>query len=238
MSEKMGTWALLMRRGILIHVQKTRSFTKRQMQTAWKRLLASLWRAWRDRNALALARFTVFFNAFLCQCRRKPEAIEADFLPNMSEEEQKRFTPSELILYKHALEYKWTVEQLKKVIAMLRLPEFDSKEIDPDLHKRMEKAVLDGRIKCFNMRKGPADGDQDLDFWTREMEDVVLEIMEDPIFKGNQKYSFEMDLDEAGKRLFGGQANAGVAFQIGQLRYIRRLCQYILVFALYMHRYA
>ena len=29
-----------------------------------------------------------------------------------------------------------------------------------------------------------------------------------------------MDLDEAGKRLFGGEANAGVAFQIGQLRYI------------------
>ncbi len=53
------------------------------------------------------------------------EAIEADFLPNMSGEEQKRFTPYELILYKHALEYKWTVEQLKKVIAMLRRPEFD-----------------------------------------------------------------------------------------------------------------
>ncbi len=27
-----------------------------------------------------------------------------------------------------------------------------------------------------------------------------------------------MDLDEAGKLLFGGEANAGVAFQIGQLR--------------------
>ena len=88
------------------------------------------------------------------------------------------------------------------------------------------------------MREGPADGDQDLDFWTREMEDVVREIMEDLIFKCNQKYSFEMDLDEAGKRLFGGQANAGVAFQIEQLRYIRRLCQYILVYTLYLHRYA
>ncbi len=44
------------------------------------------------------------------------EALEGRYLPNMSEEEQKRFTPSELILYKHALEYKWTVEQLKKGI--------------------------------------------------------------------------------------------------------------------------
>jgi hypothetical protein len=55
--------------------------------------------------------------------------------------------------HKHVLEYKWTVEQLKQVIAMLRQSEFDSKDIDPHLHKRMEKAVLDGSIKCFNMQR-------------------------------------------------------------------------------------
>ncbi len=148
------------------------------------------------------------------------QAIEAQFLPNMTEEEQKRFTPSELLLYKHALEYKWTAEELKKVIALVRSPEFDSKEVDPDLQKRMEKAVLDGRIKCFNMREGPQleVGDQDLNLWARELEDVVREISEDPIFKGDQKYSFEIDLDKSGKRLYGGEANAGVAFQIGQIR--------------------
>jgi hypothetical protein len=64
------------------------------------------------------------------------------------------------------------------------------------------------------MREGPADGDQDLNFWTRVLEDVVREIIEDPIFKGNQKYSFEMDLDEASKLLFGSQANAGVTFAV------------------------
>ncbi len=86
----------------------------------------------------------------------------------------------------------------------------------------MEKAVDDGHIKCFKMLVGPADGDQDLNMWAREMEeDVVRQIMEDPVFKGNQNYSFKMDLDEAGKRLFGGEANAGVAFQIGQLTYIQ-----------------
>jgi hypothetical protein len=104
------------------------------------------------------------------------EALEGRYLLDMSEEERKRFTPSELILYKHALEYKWTVEQLKKVIAMVRDPEFNSKDIDPDLHRRMEKAVEDGRIKCFNMREGPADGDQDLNCWMRDLEDLVREI--------------------------------------------------------------
>ncbi len=51
---------------------------------------------------------------------------------------------------------------------MLQHPDFDSKDIDPDLHQRMAKAVDDGRIKCFNLwepdsvTRGPADGDQDL----------------------------------------------------------------------------
>ena len=85
---------------------------------------------------------------------------------------------------------RWTKEELKKVIAILQSPEFDSKDIDPDLHKRMDKAVLDGRIKCFNMRESDADGDQDLNLWLRELEDVVQEIMEDPIFKGNQNFKF------------------------------------------------
>ncbi len=69
--------------------------------------------------------------------------------------------------------FRWTADELKKVIDMLRRPEFDAGQIDPDLHKRMNKAIEDGRIKCFNMRESNLDGDQDLNFWTREMEDVV-----------------------------------------------------------------
>jgi hypothetical protein len=44
------------------------------------------------------------------------QAIEAQLLPDMTEDELKRFTPFGLLLYKHALEYckyKWTAEQLK-----------------------------------------------------------------------------------------------------------------------------
>ena len=69
----------------------------------------------------------------------------------------------------------WQVEShwAQEDIDMLRRPEFDSKELDPDLHKRMQQAVQDGRIKCFNLQEGPAEGDQDLDLWTRELEDVV-----------------------------------------------------------------
>jgi hypothetical protein len=45
---------------------------------------------------------------------------------------------------------RWTVDELKKVIAMLRHPDFDAEDVDPDLHRRIDKAVHEGRIKCFN----------------------------------------------------------------------------------------
>jgi hypothetical protein len=34
------------------------------------------------------------------------ETLDGGFLPKVDEEKQKRFTPSELILYKHAVEYR------------------------------------------------------------------------------------------------------------------------------------
>ncbi len=79
---------------------------------------------------------------------------------------------------------------------MLHRPEFDSKELDPDLHKRKQQAVEDGRLKCFNLQEGPAIGDQDLNLWTRELEDLIREIMKDTVFKGSQNFSFEMDMQE------------------------------------------
>ena len=43
---------------------------------------------------------------------------------------------------------RWKAIELKKTIHMLCRPGFDSKELDPDLHERMQQAVQDGRIKC------------------------------------------------------------------------------------------
>jgi hypothetical protein len=40
------------------------------------------------------------------------EALEGGFIPSMDAEEQKRFTPSELLLYRHALEYRYFVHTL------------------------------------------------------------------------------------------------------------------------------
>jgi hypothetical protein len=112
------------------------------------------------------------------------------------------------------------VEELREVIAMLKRPEFKPSDIDDDLHRRVASAVHSRYIKKFDMREGSRDGDQDLTMFMREVEDVVREIMEDTRFKGHQHYRFEAELDEKGEQLFGGEASAGVSFQIGQIRYI------------------
>ncbi len=47
-------------------------------------------------------------------------------------------------------------------------------------------------------------------------------------------FHFEMDLDKIGERMFGSEGNAGVSFQIGQLRYILFHDEYIPVHTQYI----
>jgi hypothetical protein len=41
--------------------------------------------------------------------------------------------------------HRWTDIELKRVIAMLRNPELDTKDVHPDLHKRMQEGLGRGR---------------------------------------------------------------------------------------------
>ena len=54
--------------------------------------------------------------------------------------------------------------------------------------------------------------------WMLDFEEVVRELMSDERFKGHQKFSFEASLEDDGERVYRGEANAAVSFQIGQIR--------------------
>jgi len=113
---------------------------------------------------------------------------------------------------------RWTVDELKDMIALLKRADFDPTDIDTDLHKRVADAIQDGFIRRFDMRVNSRDGDQDLSMWMRDVEEVVREIMRDERFKGHQKFRFEASLEDNGERVYGGEANEAVSFQIGQIR--------------------
>jgi hypothetical protein len=50
--------------------------------------------------------------------------MDTGILPHMDDEESLYFKPNELLLYQHAQDHSWTVEELTAVVALLKLPEF------------------------------------------------------------------------------------------------------------------
>ena len=110
------------------------------------------------------------------------------------------------------------MDELKDMIALLKWADFNPTIIETDLHKRVADAIQDWFIRRFDMRVNSRDGDQDLSMWMRDVEEVVREIMRDERFTGHQKFSFEASLEDNGERVYGGEANEAVSFQIGQIR--------------------
>ena len=97
------------------------------------------------------------------------------------------------------------MEELRAVIVILNRPEFKPAEIED---KRIARAVLAKMIKSFDMRVSSRarDCNQDLTKFTREVEQVVREIMGDSCFKGHRHYKFEAEFDDAdGERLWRGR---------------------------------
>ena len=107
------------------------------------------------------------------------EAISGGFLPKLDLDAASLFSPSELKLYKHATEFKWTIDELKKTIELIKSKDFKPEEIDSDMHKRMAKALQDGHLKSFDMRESSRDGGQDLHMYLREIGVVVRELIGD-----------------------------------------------------------
>ena len=68
---------------------------------------------------------------------------------------------------------RWTVNELKGMIALLKRADFEPTDIDTDLHKRVADAIQGGFIRRFDMRVNSRDGDQDLSMWMRDVEEVV-----------------------------------------------------------------
>ncbi len=54
------------------------------------------------------------------------------------------------------------------------------------------------------------------------------------LYKHALENRYKLDLDKLGQRMFGSEANAGVSFQIGQLRYILIHDEYIPVHTQYI----
>ena len=63
----------------------------------------------------------------------------------------------------------------------------------------------------------PGDGSQKLEFFTRNVENVIRELLADIRLAGNQHFEYKEYRNAAGKRIFACDANGSVTFQIAQI---------------------
>ena len=113
-------------------------------------------------------------------------ARERGVIPEASNETLDAFSFSEMKLYKHAITYKWTAEELTATIKLIKSTDFKVEDINVDLHKRVAAAIAQGHFTSHNMRESDRDGDQDLTFWIRSLEAVLREVLGDERMAGHQ----------------------------------------------------
>ncbi len=106
--------------------------------------------------------------------------------------------------------------QLVKTIQLIKSADFKVEDVNVDLHKRVSAAISLGKFNSHNMRESDLDGDQDLTFWLRTLEDVLRESLGDERMDCHQEFSFEISRTEEGARQFGASRGA-VSFQLAQV---------------------
>jgi len=62
------------------------------------------------------------------------------------------------------------------------------------------------------------DGRNDCSFYQRPLKKVLEELLSDTLLEGHQHFRFEAKYDSKGDRIFGGDANGTLSFQLAQLR--------------------
>ncbi len=113
------------------------------------------------------------------------EARTKGLVPEASEETLRAFSPSEMKLYKHATSHKWKADELISTIKLIKSVDCNVDDINMDLHKRVTAAIAQGYFTNHNMRESDVDGDQDLTFWMRSLEEVLKEVLGDERMSGH-----------------------------------------------------
>jgi hypothetical protein len=102
----------------MLHAQRTKSFLSGLMQLAMPRMEEAIGKFLDGPEGQERSGFEELhqFLAKLpvpatkqCSSMTHSEAINGQFLPDMDEEQRKRFTPTQLILYKHYQDFRYIV---------------------------------------------------------------------------------------------------------------------------------
>lgn len=141
------------------------------------------------------------------------------YIPALDIDTLSAFTESERLLLEHCHTSKMNGRQLQDLIQKVLLnPLFDPKDIDHDLHDRLsqETAQAEGDIQTVDLWT-EGDGRQEVKLYKRPIEKVLRELLSDTRLRGCQHFKFRLYRTATGERIFGGDSNGSITFQIAQL---------------------
>jgi hypothetical protein len=105
-------------------------------------------------------------------------------VPPPREEDSTAFTKSERILMDYQKLKRMSAQDIKDLIEdVLHNKDFDSDEVDHNMHERLMRAVADGEMDIHDMWQ-EGDGQQDVRFFKRKVEVVLRELLADERLAG------------------------------------------------------
>ena len=89
--------------------------------------------------------------------------------------------------------------------------------VDTDMLQRLQASIDSGDVQIINMH-AEGDGEKVLELFRRLVEKFLLELMADMRLAGCQHFRFQEYKYQGDNRLFAGQSNGSVSFQLAQLK--------------------
>jgi hypothetical protein len=126
------------------------------------------------------------------------------------------------ILQDHVRQHNTNAAELKNLIQrVLHHPDFNSDEVDHDMYERLMRAVEEGDIEVIDMCHVEGSLRKVMDIRTTllsKVSKVLMELHSDERMAGHQHLGFKLRTDANGNRIFGGDANGSLTFELAQLR--------------------
>ncbi len=135
-------------------------------------------------------------------------------VPALDSDMAEVITGSEFIVKAYADRHSLTATVINDLITnVLKNQQFNVDEVDTDMLQRLSASIDSGDLQIISMRK-EGDEAQNTELFKRQIEKVLLELIGDMLLAGKQHFAFREYKDPHGNRMFAGDANGAVSFQL------------------------
>jgi hypothetical protein len=139
-------------------------------------------------------------------------------LPALDRDAAHVITGSEHILKAYANKHSLTATAIVDLIKIvLKNPDFNADDVDTDMLQSLQAAIDSCDLQFINMHKD-GDGQQVLELFAWPVEKVLCELIGGLCLASHQHFAFREYKDPHGNRLFAGDANGEVSFQLAQIK--------------------